>query len=180
LLQPNKPFYGDLFDPCLRKLFKWVSSLQLIPPLNFNQSPANTFDEFLVRTVERVSPSTLKNSFGRGSYLYERGWQMEWFRTAQTVIPEDASIISDVGGTFGSVGFLDFYIDNGYCWGVWGVELTHEVKSWTNMPKDFFMARKPKQNFWYILYSKDYKCVTIKRKDHKDINLSLRGDDVHV
>ncbi|GBC46001.2 P-loop containing nucleoside triphosphate hydrolase [Rhizophagus irregularis DAOM 181602=DAOM 197198] len=162
-------------------------------PLNVNQSPSSTFDEFLLRTIERMSSSTLKESLGKGSYLYERTWQMEWFRTAKTVIPENASVSSDVGGSFGSVGFLDFYVDNGHCW---GVELTREgeklkehakrfesdgiyaeipLKQWAIL--DFRRNTKqvimPKKNFWYVLYSDDYKTVIIKRKDCDDIKLNL-------
>ncbi|GES76252.1 hypothetical protein GLOIN_2v1488499 [Rhizophagus clarus] len=43
---------------------------------------------------------------GKGTYLYERSWQMEWFLTVKTVVPENASISADVGASFGSVGFL--------------------------------------------------------------------------
>ncbi|PKY60909.1 hypothetical protein RhiirA4_412839, partial [Rhizophagus irregularis] len=86
-------------------------------PLNVNQSPSSTFDEFLLRTIERMSSSTLKESLGKGSYL------PSYFLFPKTVIPENASVSSDVGASFGSVGFLDFYVDNGHCW---GVELTRE------------------------------------------------------
>ncbi|PKC55118.1 hypothetical protein RhiirA1_446908 [Rhizophagus irregularis] len=219
LLQPNTPFSGNLLDPVIKKFIKMglittintnderltfsapimrsvLSNYLFKAPLNVNQSPSSTFDEFLLRTIERMSSSTLKESLGKGSYLYERTWQMEWFRTAKTVIPENASVSSDVGGSFGSVGFLDFYVDNGHCW---GVELTREgeklkkhaerfesdgiyaeipLKQWAIL--DFRRNTKqvimPKKNFWYVLYSDDYKTVIIKRKDCDDIKLNLQGD----
>ncbi|PKK41271.1 hypothetical protein RhiirC2_806071 [Rhizophagus irregularis] len=118
---------------------------------------------------------------------------MEWFRTAKTVIPENSSVSSDVGGSFGSVGFLNFYVDNGHCW---GVELTREGEKlkehakrfesdgiYAEIPRkqwvilDFWRNTKqvimPKKNFWYVLYSDDYKTVIIKRKDCDDIKLNL-------
>ncbi|PKC00883.1 hypothetical protein RhiirA5_427567 [Rhizophagus irregularis] len=157
LLQPNTPFSGNLLDPVIKKFIKMglittintnderltfsapimrsvLSNYLFNAPLNVNQSPSSTFDEFLLRTIERMSSSTLKESLGKGSYLYERTWQMEWFRTAKTVIPENASVSSDVGGSFGSVGFLDFYVDNGHCW---GVELTREGEKLKKHAKRF-------------------------------------------
>lgn len=219
LLQPNAPFSGSLLDPVVKKFIKMglittidtnderlmfsapimrsiLSNYLFKAPLNVNQSPTATFDEFLVRTIERMSPSTLKESLGKGTYLYERTWQMEWFRTAKTVVPENASVSSDVGSSFGSVGFLDFYVDNGYCW---GVELTREGEKlnehakrfedggrYTDIPlnqwaildfrRNTKKVKAPKQNFWYILYSDNYRDITIKRKDCDDINLILQGD----
>ncbi|CAG8811126.1 12493_t:CDS:2, partial [Racocetra persica] len=84
---------------------------------------------FLLRTIERMSPSILSESFGKGaksgpnSRLYERSWQMEWYCTATTAVPENTSISADIGPVFGSVGFLDFYVNGELCW---GIELTHE------------------------------------------------------
>ncbi|PKB93569.1 hypothetical protein RhiirA5_483225 [Rhizophagus irregularis] len=159
-------------------------------PLNVNQSPSSTFDEFLLRTIERMSSSTLKESLGKRSYLYERTWQMEWFCIAKTVIPENALVSSDIGESF------DFYVDNGYCW---GVELIYEgeklkkyaekfesdgiyaeipLKQWAilDFRHNTKQVRMPKKNFWYVLYSDDYKTVIIKRKDCDDIKLNLQGD----
>ncbi|CAG8453033.1 4396_t:CDS:1, partial [Paraglomus occultum] len=85
-------------------------------------SPAITFDEFVMRTIERMKPSILSKSLGRGtdqeSYLLERTWQMEWYRAATSAVPVNATVSPDVGGVFGSVGFLDFYVDGDLCWGV--------------------------------------------------------------
>ncbi|PKC17882.1 hypothetical protein RhiirA5_492586 [Rhizophagus irregularis] len=64
---------------------------------NWNPSKGETKD-FLVRTIERL-PSKLINSLGKGidSYLFKRGWQMEWYRTATTVVPIDATVNADCG-----------------------------------------------------------------------------------
>ena len=122
---------------------------------------------------------------------------MEWFCIAKIVVPENVSVSSNVGLAFGSVGFLDFYVDYGHCWGIEltceGEKLNEHAKQfegggiYTDIPLnqwailDFKKKKKnvrvPKQNFWYIiLYSEDYKNVTIKRKDCIDLNITLKGD----
>src|SRR4051794_40597530 len=58
---------------------------------SLSKLPATNFDDFLTRTIEHISSSRLFNSFGKGSNtnsrLFERTWQMEWYRTATTVVP---------------------------------------------------------------------------------------------
>ena len=39
-------------------------------------------------------------------------------------------------------------------------------------------VRDPKQNFWYVCYSVDYKSFTIKCKGQADELLFLQGDNV--
>ncbi|RUP43182.1 hypothetical protein BC936DRAFT_137507 [Jimgerdemannia flammicorona] len=89
----------------VKSLFKARVDIQL--------SPSTTFDEFLLRSIERMSPSILRNSLRRGSFqLHERSLQMEWYRTSLTVVPVGAIVCPDVGKIFGSIGFLDFYISS--------------------------------------------------------------------
>ncbi|CAG8660882.1 7085_t:CDS:1 [Funneliformis caledonium] len=164
--------------------------------------PTPNFEEFLKRTIERMSPSTLINSYGKGkgldAHLLERTWQMVWYRTATTVAPKDTSVSPDVGATFSANGFLDFFVNSDYCW---GIELTREgnrlkehaerfvnggkydkipMKNWAII--DFRCYQKEvkelKTNFWYVLYANDYKSVTIKRSGQQDEVLFLKGDKV--
>lgn len=163
-------------------------------------SNSTSFENFLYQTIERMSPSKLSKSLGRSSNsrLYERGWQMEWYRSATTIVPIDASVSADVGPVFEeSAGFLDFYVNKELCW---GVELIREgdrlldhaqrfekdgdyenipLKDWVIM--DFRHHTKQvrgfKQNFWYVLYEDDYKSVTIKRIGQENKVLALHGDD---
>ncbi|KAF0413854.1 crinkler family protein [Gigaspora margarita] len=171
------------------------------------------FDEFLIRSIERMRPSKLSNSLGRGwsencktvqtgaksdSRLFERSWQMEWYHSATSVVPMNTSISADVGPVFGSAGFLDFYVNGEICW---GIELIREgdrlkehaerfekygeyaeipLKKWAII--DFRhhtkQVRELKSNFWYVLYTDNYKQVTIKRQGHKDVLLVLQGDNM--
>ncbi|CAG8566911.1 9009_t:CDS:2 [Ambispora leptoticha] len=166
-----------------------------------SRSPVTSFDDFLLRTIERMSPSKLFKSLGKSaepnSRLFERSWQMVWYRTATNVVPVEASISADVGPVFGSAGFLDFYVNKNFCW---GIELTREgdrlkehaqrfeggdyadipLKDWAII--DFRHRTKQvselKRNFWYVLYEDNYEYVTIKRRDQGDKVLALHGDEV--
>lgn len=162
-----------------------------------------TFENFLLQTIERMSPSKLSKSLGKGhessnSYLYERGWQMEWYRAATTIVPTEASVSADVGPVFEkSAGFLDFYVNRDLCWGVELIRegdrlLEHaqrfeEGGDYADIPLNDWaiidfrhhtkQVRGFKKNFWYVLYENNYKIVTIKRRDHQDRVLALHGDD---
>ncbi|KAF9896594.1 hypothetical protein BX616_007153, partial [Lobosporangium transversale] len=158
-------------------------------------SPGISFDGFLTRAIERMRPSVLRTSLGVGvdtvervTGLLERTWQMEWYRAASSVVPLGSTISLDVGPVFGSVGFLNFYV-NGYR--AWGIELLREgnqmaeharrfetggeyknipLKKWVII--DFrhhsTAVREIRNNFWHALYSDDYSTITIRRLDHQD------------
>ena len=103
-----------------------------------------------------------------------------------------------MGPVFNSSGFLDFYVNGCHSW---GIELLREddklqehanrfltngryskipLKKWAVL--DFRChskeVRDPKQNFWYVCYSDDYKSFTIKRRDQADETLLLQGDNI--
>jgi hypothetical protein len=164
-----------------------------------NPSNPTTFNEFMTRTIERMSPSALAKSLGRGvnSRLLERSWQMAWYKAATSTSPYGSTISPDVGSVFGSVGFLDFYVNGSYCW---GVELLREGSQIKEHAKRFVRGgqyeeiplqewaivdfrhhskavRELRSNFWYVLYSEDYKEAIIKRLDHDDQTIVLRGDE---
>jgi hypothetical protein len=161
-----------------------------------------TFEEFLLRTIERMRPSILRQSLGRGSgsqsHLHEVTWQMEWYRTAVTAAPIGAAVSPNVGATFGAEGFLDFYVDGGLCW---GFEMLREgnrmaeharrfevdgrynaipLKEWAviDFRHELKRVSSLRDHFWYALYTDDYTHVTIQRRGHDDVVLPLRGDMV--
>jgi len=157
------------------------------------------FDEFVLRTIERMRPSVLYNSFGRGAddRLLERTWQMEWYRTARSVLPKGTTISPDVGHVFGSEGFLDFYVDGALGWGIELVREGSELKKhaerfkpdgkYSDIPMnewaiiDFRHHTKHVRNlepyFWHVFYSDDYTQVTIRRCNHEARVFSLVGDN---
>lgn len=82
-------------------------------------------DGFIVDCAQNFSKKALQLSFGRGKddILYERQWQMEFYRVATSVLPERHGISADVGKIFDADGLIDFYI-NGQL--QWGIELLRE------------------------------------------------------
>ncbi|RIB30187.1 hypothetical protein C2G38_2136492 [Gigaspora rosea] len=171
------------------------------------------FDEFLIRSIERMRPSKLSNLLGRGwsencktvqtgaksdSCFFERSWQMEWYHSATSVVPMNTLISADVGPVFGSAGFLDFYVNGEFCWGIELIregdrlkehaELFEKDGEYTEIPLkkwaiiDFRhhtrQVNELKSNFWYVFYTDNYEQVTIKRQGHKDVLLVLQGDNM--
>jgi hypothetical protein len=59
--------------------YLFTTSFELTKPVRFK-----SFDEFLKRTIERMNPKILQESLGCGKNadLYDRVWQMEWYRAA--------------------------------------------------------------------------------------------------
>ena len=122
---------------------------------------------------------------------------MDWYRAATSASPIGATISPDGGPVFGSAGFLDFYVNADLCW---GIELLREgdrmkehaarftqggqsnvipLNEWAII--DFRhhskVIRELRPNFWYVIYSDDYEKVVIKRLNHIDQTIVLRGDN---
>lgn len=72
-----------------------------------------------------MNRTTLKKSMSKGvdGILYERHWQMEFYRVATSQLAPEHTISPDVGKVFGTTGFLDFYVDGGL---KWAIELLRE------------------------------------------------------
>ncbi|CAG8503550.1 13147_t:CDS:2 [Funneliformis caledonium] len=166
----------------------------------FLKHPTTTFEEFLEKSIHRMSPSKLSESFGRGdkcNSLYERSWQMEWYCAFTIVVPANESISADVGPLFSSTGFLDFYVNGDCCWRIElireGRHLKEHAKRFENggiydkIPLKHWViidfrhhsksVREKKPNFWYALYDDNYKQITIIRERHNDKVIILYGDE---
>jgi hypothetical protein len=57
------------------------------------------FESFLKQSIMRMSASRLRNSLSTGSdgRVYERMYQMEWYRSAVSYLPPTAYVSPDVG-----------------------------------------------------------------------------------
>ncbi|PKC60089.1 hypothetical protein RhiirA1_399466 [Rhizophagus irregularis] len=82
----------------------------------------SSFKEFLLRSLERMRSSILRSSLSKASdkfdsHLVEQMWQNEWYRSANTVLPDDVTISSNVGGLYGTNACLDFYVNGELQWG---------------------------------------------------------------
>ena len=167
-------------------------------PSNLGKLPrAQAFDKFLELSICPLRPSIPRGSLSKdhpGSRLYERAWQMEWYRAASTAVPEFHTVSPDVGPIFGSTGFLDFYVNNGL---EWGVELLREGdrmsehlerfivddRSYQDIPLgqcailDFRhqsnRLQGEKENFRHVIYNDNFSNVEIRRKGHPRLSITI-------
>jgi hypothetical protein len=117
--------------------FHDVKRIRLAAPLfrgiliqRFYSSPrpmysVRNFDDFIKQAICGMDPAVLTKSLCRGADtpVYERHWQMEFYRAATSLLSSEHTISPDVGAVFGLNGFLDFYVDGGL---KWGIELLRE------------------------------------------------------
>ncbi|CAG8699473.1 5737_t:CDS:2 [Rhizophagus irregularis] len=160
-----------------------------------------SFEEFLLRSLERMRSSVLKSSLSKASdkfdsRLVEQMWQNEWYRSANTVLPDDVTISSNVGGLYGTNAYLDFYV-NGEL--QWGVEILREGTDMSEHAARFgpngryntipfneiavidfrYITKKlinPLKHFWHVFYTDDYTKFIVMRLGKPDEHLVLRGD----
>ncbi|CAG8559314.1 4284_t:CDS:2, partial [Paraglomus occultum] len=140
-----------------------------------NLPKANDFENFLVMSICRMRPPILRESLGKerlNSRLYERSWQMEWYRAASTVVPAMATISPDVGPIFGSTGFLDFYVNSGLDGGTYEeIPLKHwAIIDFRHISKKL---QKTKPNFWHVLYDNSYSEVEIRCENLPNMHVKL-------
>jgi len=145
--------------------------------------------------VIRMKQSTLNSSLSTSvnGTLYERQWQVEFYRAAVSLLPPTCSVNPDVGSIFGSKGYIDFYINHDVCW---GIELLREGKGaaehqrrftgvYDPIPFNAFLMvdfrkttpRKMDPNTLYVIYSSDYKSVTFVCQTEQT-TVRLLGDEV--
>ncbi|KAF8458592.1 hypothetical protein BGX38DRAFT_1151994 [Terfezia claveryi] len=110
---------------------------------------------------------------------------MGWYKAATTTVPRHATVSADVGAIFGSVGYLDFYVNGDMNWGIElfiedGAYAVIPLKEWVVI--DFRHHSKavqdPQPNFLYALYEDNYNIITLKQLGHVDQKLVLRGIDM--
>jgi len=137
---------------------------------------------FSKETVKRMNPLCFQNSLSTASEsedsaLFERHWQVEFYRAASSLVPNQRYISPDVGPRFGGKGYIDFYINHHLAW---GVELLREGKGLAEHQRRFasdgryanlqlsdyilidFRAHKPRKispKTLYVIYSEDYRQV---------------------
>lgn len=88
----------------------------------------SSLEDCVLKILSLIKPSFLKNSkgFGTKKRLNERSWQMEFYRVATSVLPQQHHISADLqrinvtetsdGEELG--GALDFYINDGLDWAI--------------------------------------------------------------
>ncbi|CAG8466832.1 9849_t:CDS:2 [Cetraspora pellucida] len=81
-----------------------------------------TLQELVREALSRVNSRYLTHNLGRskdGMRLLERVWQMEFYRTIYSCLPDEMHISPDVGRIFATDGVVDFYISEPQ----WAIEL---------------------------------------------------------
>jgi len=157
----------------------------------------NGIINFSKEVVTRMKPSIFESSLGTSvdGTLYERQWQVEFYRAAVSALPSNCNISPDVGSVFDSKGYIDFYINHNVCW---GIELLREGKGAAEHQRRFakggvydpiplkaflivdFRGNKPRKidpNTLYVTYSSDYKSATFVYQTEQTI-VRLLGDEV--
>ncbi|CAG8723858.1 14412_t:CDS:2 [Gigaspora margarita] len=83
-------------------------------------SPPKAFEDFIKSVFAKMNPKLLQNSKGKGKdgRLFERVWQMEFYRASLQVLPDDIYPSVDVGKVFRSKGYVDFYINDQRNWAI--------------------------------------------------------------
>jgi len=168
--------------------------------------PTSTFEEFLLRSIERMSSKALRDTYSIGtaetsdSAVLERQWQNEFYRAASTVIPKEASVSPDASAIFLCEGEIDYYVNGRLRWGVEllreGVDMKGHLKRFDDegmyssiLPHlrewvilDFRKEEKrvyqkaKRERLWHVCYNEDFTKVTIRRAGLDDFVIKLRGD----
>jgi len=152
--------------------------------------PVTSLDDFVIETLKRLLPDPLRHSLSKnkkeGATIYERQWQMEFYRAARSVLEAQYYISPDYGNETNE-GALDFFIDEGLDWGIElvrdGNNLLEHVKRFQKggayyryeLKESVILDFRPEKSnpqlknyqgvsVWYVLYSTDYTKLTIKRR----------------
>jgi len=109
----------------------------------------------------------------------------------------NSTVSPDVGHIFGSNGYLDFYVDGDFGWGIELLRDGEKMKEhaerfeqdgeYEDIPVNQYAiidfrhhskrVQKLEPNFWHVLCSDDYKQATIVRHDKEERVIRLIGDD---
>ncbi|OZJ01515.1 hypothetical protein BZG36_05572 [Bifiguratus adelaidae] len=82
-------------------------------------NPVTNFREFIIGVFKNMIQEHLALSLGKGEDgLYERTWQMEFFRSASQILPEGDVVSPDFGALLGTDGRLDFWVGGDKRWAV--------------------------------------------------------------
>ncbi|CAG8640461.1 10806_t:CDS:2, partial [Racocetra persica] len=167
-------------------------------------SPPKTFEDFIKSVFAIMNPKILQNSKGRSKdgRLFERVWQMEFYRASLQVLPDDIYPSVDVGKVFRSKGYVDFYINDNRNWaiellrdgekldqhkerfqkaGIYVPILKH-TKRWAiidirNHKMNAPALEKREQNEIYVLCSENFELVQLVYPNGTKEDIRLLGEE---
>jgi hypothetical protein len=143
---------------------------------------------------------------GAGGRPMERTWQNEFYRAATSCVPINHSVSPDVGYTYSSRGYLDYFINDTLGW---GIELVRESTSAMRLEhterflkggiyhsllvskqlKEYlvvdFRSAKPNEttlktlgaHIWIVRYAPNFKSATVHRFGVQEHTIKFLGDD---
>ncbi|GBC08935.1 hypothetical protein RclHR1_00850016 [Rhizophagus clarus] len=139
--------------------------------------PPQDFKSFLRSTFTKMNAETIRNSYsvGKDRRPLERAWQIEFYRAATQVLPPDAFISPDVGTHWGSKGYLDFFVHDGWNWAIEDI-----CKEWAIIDIRCPDLRSDEPEYsdrhWINVYfQENWKSVIIDDKDEK-VEVELTGE----
>jgi hypothetical protein len=137
-----------------------------------SKSPPNSFKDFIISVFAKMNSKVLQKSLGVGNdcRLLERVWQMEFYRASMQVLPVDIYASVDVGAVFGSVGYLDFYINDQRNW---AIELLRDGDKLQEHQQRF---QKDGRYASILKYAKEWAIIDIRNS--KKGPLEQKGKDV--
>ncbi|CAG8717027.1 13004_t:CDS:1, partial [Dentiscutata heterogama] len=167
-------------------------------------SPPKTFEDFIKSVFAKMNPKILQNSKGKGENgrLFERVWQMEFYRASLQILPDDIYPSVDVGKVFRSKGYVDFYINDKRNWaiellrdreklnehkkrvqevGIYNPILKH-TKQWAiidirNCKMKAPEPEKREKNDIYVICSENFEFVQIMYPDGTNEDVRLLGEE---
>lgn len=165
------------------------------------RNDCTSLDEFLMTTISHFSPRTLENSVatGKNDVIFERHFQMEFYRCAVDCFEDDLVCSPDVGRRFGSSGAIDFFInrlseedmDNGLSWGVEIVRNSSNLKEHIDRftGPDGKYSKLPIGDNWIVLnfITPNNKSISFPKRNnvwnvhfgesYKSVRITKFGDD---
>jgi hypothetical protein len=149
---------------------------------------------FAQRVILGMSSETLRNTSATGGGTpLERCYQMEWYRSAVSILPAGVYCSPDVGGIFGSEGYLDFWINSKHRWGFellrdgdrmkqhlarfqpdgMYADMLDEIKEWLVIDlrmRSQQVNKKPAKGLVHVLFASDFSECDILWDDGKEHN----------
>ncbi|CAG8472335.1 7217_t:CDS:2 [Acaulospora colombiana] len=144
-----------------------------------SKSPPNSFKDFIISVFAKMNSKVLQKSLGVGNdcRLLESVWQMEFYCASMQVLPVDIYASVDVGAVFGSVGYLDFYINDQHNW---AIELLRDGDKLQEHQQRFQKDGRYTSILKYALCAEDFKSVQLIYPDGSNDRVQLLGEEENL
>ncbi|CAG8715146.1 11451_t:CDS:2 [Funneliformis caledonium] len=145
-----------------------------------SELPPKSFKEFIKSVYAIMNPKVLQNSKGKGKdgRLFERVWQMEFYRASLQVLPEDIYPSVDVGKAFGSKGYVDFYVNDKCNWAIellrWSKWAIIDIRDGNMKASE---SEKRERNDIYVICAENFETVQLVYPNGDEEDIWLLGKE---